>query len=130
MEAEETEGGSSSDNIVVVGMALCITAAFLLALSMNLQQYALSCPNNAKIIQIVPRTVLWGFGMFIYLLAQLTFICAVSMGPFAVMSEYLFMSLFCFRYSLSYLRWRRCVIHQRPGIRYSHRFSGQGQASK
>jgi hypothetical protein len=99
-EVQEGVGSSEEDELtkssnVAAGMALCIGAAFLLALSMNIQQFALSCDDDSRIIKRVPRNVLWLFGMFVYLLAQLSFVVAVGMGPFAVMSA-LFTSVLAF----------------------------------
>jgi hypothetical protein len=70
---------------VVIGMLVCLLAGFLLALSMNLQSYALTCPD--EVLGRWSRTVRWSFGIFVYILAQGCFVVAISLGPFGLMSS-------------------------------------------
>jgi hypothetical protein len=80
---------------VIIGLGLCLAAAFLLAFSMNIQQYALTCPDSSKFLKYISRNALWVLGLIVYLIAQLNFVAAVGMGPFAVMSA-LFTSVLIF----------------------------------
>lgn len=101
---------------LVVGMFCCVGAAFLLALAMSIQQYALSCPDDAPIMRRCNRNSLWLFGLFVYLVAQLSFVAAIGMGPFAVMSA-LFTSVLVFDYGIAYVtRGKKPSKHEASGL--------------
>ena len=61
-------------------MILSITAALILAASMNLQQYALAGPEEGWIFKYIRRNILWVGGLCVYLSAQLIFVAALGMG--------------------------------------------------
>jgi uncharacterized membrane protein len=87
---------------VIVGIILCELAAFTLALSMNVQRFALSVDSewfeNRK---NVTRDRLWGFGLLLYGLANAFYFCALSFAPLSLMSA-LFSTMLIFNALLAH----------------------------
>ena len=96
------------------GALLCVLSAFVLAVSMNVQQYALSCDKESTMVRwfkgccrcsrskaaatqkeevdddkllASARNKMWVCGLLLYLVAQLLFVASINMGEFALMSS-------------------------------------------
>jgi hypothetical protein len=70
----------------VIGIVLAICAAFTLALSMNVQQFALSAPIKHRILARWGRDMIWVGGLFLYLMAQGFLVAALNFGPQTLIS--------------------------------------------
>ena len=99
-----------------LGILLCLSAAFLLAFSMNVQQFALTCDEDARVLKFVSRNVLWVMGLIIYLIAQLNFVVALSYGPFAIISA-VFTTVLIFDNLIAYFALKRVPSkHEAAGL--------------
>ena len=85
----------NSSGMIVLGMVLTVAAAMILATSMNMQQFSLAGPETAPVFKHLSRNKLWVAGLLVYLVAQLLFVAALGLGPFAVISA-LFTSVLIF----------------------------------
>ena len=88
----------------------------LLAFSMNVQQFALTCDEDARVLKFVSRNVLWVMGLIIYLIAQLNFVVALSYGPFAIISA-VFTTVLIFDNLIAYFALERVPSkHEAAGL--------------
>jgi hypothetical protein len=65
---------------ILLGMAMTVAAALVLALSMNIQQFSLAGSEKAGIFKKISRNKLWVVGLLVYLVAQCLFIVALGLG--------------------------------------------------
>lgn len=69
-----------------VGVLMGLLSAFTLAVSMNVQEYALAAAEDQKLIIRFGRNPLWIFGLVLYLVAQGFFVAALSMASQTLVS--------------------------------------------
>jgi hypothetical protein len=71
---------------LTLGISLAICAAFTLALSMNVQQFALSASIKHRILARWGRDAVWVGGLLLYLVAQGFLVAALNYGPQTLIS--------------------------------------------
>lgn len=90
-----TQGIKKTENKLIIGVSLCMLAACALALSMNIQCYALSSPekdflNMKKTFlcsaDCVTRNSLWSFGLLLYAFANMFYVVGLGFAPLSLMS--------------------------------------------
>jgi drug/metabolite transporter (DMT)-like permease len=87
---------------VVVGVILCMVAAFTLALAMNVQRFALSVESEwFKGRRALTRNRLWGIGLALYGTANLFYFLGLSFAPLSLMSA-LFATMLVFNALLAH----------------------------
>jgi hypothetical protein len=64
--------------MMILGIAMALLSAFTLAISMNVQEYALTAAEDQRLIIRFGRNPLWVFGLVLYLVAQGFFVVALS----------------------------------------------------
>jgi MFS family permease len=70
----------------ILGVLMGLLSAFTLAVSMNVQEYALAAPEDQKLIKRFGRNGLWVSGLLLYLVAQGFFVAALSMASQTLVS--------------------------------------------
>ena len=69
-----------------MGIGLCLLSALTLALSMNLQFFALAGDGNNCLIKTFHRNCLWSLGLMLYAVANLMYVAALSFAPLSLLS--------------------------------------------
>jgi uncharacterized membrane protein len=103
--------------MLLKGILLCELAAFTLALSMNLQRFALSVSDEWFIDKKWrTRNSLWSLGLLLYATANVFYVCALSFAPLALMSA-LFATVLVFNALLAQLLGREELnMHDYVGL--------------
>jgi uncharacterized membrane protein len=103
--------------MLLKGILLCELAAFTLALSMNLQRFALSVSDEwFADKKWRTRNSLWTLGLLLYALANGFYVCALSFAPLALMSA-LFATVLVFNALLAQmLRREELSLHDFVGL--------------
>ena len=74
------------DGMFFLGVLMGLLSAFTLAVSMNVQEFALAAAEDQKLIVRFGRNPLWIFGLILYLVSQGFFVAALSMASQTLVS--------------------------------------------